>query len=121
MGWNFAYDVIRQWVFDNHVAEFNQALATYQHKGKARYSPIQVYEDIFKGDPGEHTVIDTFVLPPLVTNRPVTIQDPRSILDPCPDWRNIRRTMQPPLPHATPAHSPRLAAKNVVNYTYLSR
>ncbi len=59
MGWNLAYDVIRQWVFDKHLAAFNQALASYLQQRCARYSPIQNYEDFFKGEPGERTVIDT--------------------------------------------------------------
>jgi hypothetical protein len=61
MGWNLAYDVIRQWAFDNHLSAFNAALAKHvDHKsGNPVYKPITHYDDFFSGKPGEHTVIDT--------------------------------------------------------------
>jgi hypothetical protein len=62
MGWNLAYDVIRQWVYDNHLADFNVALAKNVDKktGNPVYKPIVDYGDFFSGKPGEHTVIDTW-------------------------------------------------------------
>jgi len=60
MGWNLAFDFIRQWAFDIHLAAFNGELATYTKKGGAsRYRPITTYEDFFQPDPpGERTVLD---------------------------------------------------------------
>jgi hypothetical protein len=60
MGWNLAYDVIRQWVFDSRLNAFNDALVTHTTKaGVARYAPIGDYDDFFKGEPSEATVIET--------------------------------------------------------------
>ena len=61
MGWNLAYDYIRQWVFDNHLAAFNSTLTTlYLRKdGKSIYDSIETYDDFTSGKPGERTVIDT--------------------------------------------------------------
>jgi hypothetical protein len=61
MGWNLAYDVIRQWVFDNHLQDFNAALAKHvdRKNGDPIYSPIANYEDFFTGKLGEYAVIDT--------------------------------------------------------------
>jgi hypothetical protein len=61
MGWNLAYDVIRQWVFDNHLSPFNVALAKHvdQKSGNPVYKRITHYDDFFSGKPREHTVIDT--------------------------------------------------------------
>jgi hypothetical protein len=59
MGWNLAYDVIRQWIFDNHLIDVNAALATHTRRnGQPRYDPIVDYEDFFKGEPSEATVIE---------------------------------------------------------------
>ncbi|HAH48399.1 hypothetical protein [Gimesia sp.] len=64
MGWNFAYDYIRQWVFDNRLADFNNSLTTkYKIKaGDSRYKAIVNYEDFFNGNPDERTVINTCFL-----------------------------------------------------------
>jgi hypothetical protein len=60
-GWNLAYDFMRQRVFDNHLAPFNQALANLVGRnGNQLYDQITDYEDFFKGTPGERTVIDTY-------------------------------------------------------------
>lgn len=46
MGWNLAYDCVRQWVFDNKLTEFNNYLSSmYSAK-----SPLNVYEDFFASD-----------------------------------------------------------------------
>lgn len=67
MGWNLAYDVIRQWVFDNRLADFNTALATHARTGGLpRYDPIADYEDFFKGEPSEATVIETCFLATII-------------------------------------------------------
>lgn len=61
MGWNLAYDFIRQWVFDHHLAAFNAALTTnyLRRNGNAVYGAINDYSDFFSGKPDERTVIDT--------------------------------------------------------------
>jgi hypothetical protein len=63
MGWNMAFDYIRQWVFDNHLAPFNAALtANYVNRrnGNPIYDPITDYADFLKSDaPGERIVLDT--------------------------------------------------------------
>lgn len=46
MAWNFAYDCVRQWVFDNKLTEFNNYLSS-MHSAK---SPLNVYEDFFASD-----------------------------------------------------------------------
>jgi hypothetical protein len=60
-GWNLAYDIIRQWIFDNHLTQFNAALlANYTRKGGVPlFDPITDYEDFFSGKPDERTVLDT--------------------------------------------------------------
>ena len=61
MGWNLAYDYIRQWIFNNRLTDFNNALTTeYLRKnGNPVYSKIVDYTDFFAGMPSERTVIDT--------------------------------------------------------------
>ena len=61
MGWNLAYDYIRQWVFNNHLAAFNASLTTEytRRSGNPVYSAISEYSDFFSGTPSERTVIDT--------------------------------------------------------------
>jgi hypothetical protein len=61
IGWNLAYDVIRQWVFDKHLEPFNAAFTTFyvSKDGKPQYEPIVDYSDFFSGKPGERTMIDT--------------------------------------------------------------
>ena len=61
MGWNLAYDCIRDWLFSNHRANFNASLvATYQRKGQPKYEPIASYDDFFSKDaPAEREVLDT--------------------------------------------------------------
>ncbi len=62
MGWNLAFDYIRQWVFDKQLAAFNKALATNYVKktGQAQYDPINAYSDfLLSGSPGERIVLDT--------------------------------------------------------------
>jgi hypothetical protein len=62
MGWNLAFDYIRQWVFDKNRIAFNGALVTNYIKksGKPAYAEITVYADFLKVDaPGERIVLDT--------------------------------------------------------------
>lgn len=61
MGWNLAYDFIRQWVFDNHLQAFNASLTTdyLKKNGKPAYDAIVEYTDFFSGSPSERIVIDT--------------------------------------------------------------
>jgi hypothetical protein len=63
MGWNMAFDYIRQWVFDNHLLSFNGALTTnYVNRrgGNPIYDAIADYADFLKSDaPGERIVLDT--------------------------------------------------------------
>jgi len=67
MGWNLAYDVIRQWVFDKRLVDFNTSLATHtKATGQPRYDPIADYEDFFKGEPSEATVIETCFLAQII-------------------------------------------------------
>ena len=62
MGWNLAYDIIRQWMFDDKtkLATFNGELAKILDKaGKPRYISISDYTDFFDKDaPGEKVVLD---------------------------------------------------------------
>ena len=58
MCWNLAYDYIRQWVFDNRLADFNKGLA----KACPPKTPISQYRDFFDRDaPNESQVIDAMV------------------------------------------------------------
>ena len=61
MTWNAMYDFMRQWVFDNSLADFNNALTQefVRRNGNPVYSPIQDYDDFLTGKPSERTVIDT--------------------------------------------------------------
>jgi hypothetical protein len=61
MGWNFAYDRIREWIFKDSVklGAFNAELAKIQKKGKPAFDPIVTYDDFFDGRLGEAQVIDT--------------------------------------------------------------
>jgi hypothetical protein len=63
MGWNLAFDYIRQWVFDKHLLAFNRELVSnYIKKSNQQplYAAITDYADFLKGDsPGERTVLDT--------------------------------------------------------------
>jgi len=55
MGWNLAYDYIRQWAFDNRLVDLNKGLA----KVCPPKTPIARYEDFFGKDaPNERQVID---------------------------------------------------------------
>jgi hypothetical protein len=60
MGWNLAYDFIRQWVYDNHLAAFNQELArNLDRTGNPAFDPVTAYHDFFASKPGEMKVIET--------------------------------------------------------------
>lgn len=61
MTWNAIYDFIRQWVFDNSLAAFNNSLTQeyVRRNGNPLYTPIQDYDDFLTGKPSERTVIDT--------------------------------------------------------------
>lgn len=61
MAWNLAYDFIRQWIYDNHLAEFNNDLTTFyvRRNGGPIFSAITDYDDFCSGKPDERTVIDT--------------------------------------------------------------
>jgi hypothetical protein len=55
MGWNLAYDIVRQWIFDNHLTQFNTDLtAKYPSMGVQ----IAAYSDWFDGKPTEYQVLD---------------------------------------------------------------
>lgn len=71
MGWNLAYDYIRQWIFDGHLTEFNAELTTrYLRKnGTACYDAIMNYDDFCTGNPDERTVIDTCHFASLIGER----------------------------------------------------
>jgi hypothetical protein len=59
MGWNLAYDIIRQWVFDDATrrAAFNTELAKIVDKsGKPRFDPVSNYPDFY--DLGEKILLD---------------------------------------------------------------
>lgn len=60
MGWNLAYDHIRQWVFDNRITDFNLALAKRlsTRNQQPLYQPIKHYSDFFQASPSERTVIE---------------------------------------------------------------
>ena len=56
MGWNLAYDYMRQWAFDTKLAELNAGFAKVCPKKKL---PIVHYSDFFDKDaPNERNVID---------------------------------------------------------------
>jgi hypothetical protein len=63
MGWNMAFDYIRQWIFDNHLTDFNTVLtANYTNRktGNPVYERIGDYSDFLKSDaPGERVILDT--------------------------------------------------------------
>lgn len=55
MGWNLAYDYIRQWVFNNRLADFNGSLIILF----PRRLPIADYSDWFSKDsPSEREFLD---------------------------------------------------------------
>ncbi len=59
MGWNLAYDVIRQWIFDDsaRLASFNtEILKILDKSGKSKFDPITNYTDFY--DIGERIVLD---------------------------------------------------------------
>lgn len=60
MGWNLAYDYIRQWAFNNHLADFNTELTSILNKkGQPVFDPINDFTDFMKSDaPSERTVLD---------------------------------------------------------------
>jgi hypothetical protein len=64
MGWNLAYDYIRQWVFGKHLAPFNEKLTTHYLRKDSTpvFERITTYDDFFSGKPDERTVIDTCYL-----------------------------------------------------------
>lgn len=55
MGWNLAYDIIRQWIFVTHREDFNKRLATCYPKMSVT---INEYEDWFQGAPSEFQVLE---------------------------------------------------------------
>ncbi len=57
MGWNLTYDYIRQWVFDNRLSEFNNALTTKYESNHP--NPITEYEEFLtRKNLGEFVVIE---------------------------------------------------------------
>lgn len=57
MAWSLAFDYIRQWVFDNQLVQFNQALTTQYQKNHP--DPIVEYEEFLTRDNlGEYVVLD---------------------------------------------------------------
>jgi hypothetical protein len=59
MGWNLAYDIVRQWVFEDpaRLASFNAELAKITVRaGRAKFDPVVNYQDFY--DIGEKTVLD---------------------------------------------------------------
>lgn len=61
MGWNLAYDYIRQWIFDNHLAAFQSALDTYRDKsGNPIFGQLKSYSDFWESanSPSERIVLD---------------------------------------------------------------
>jgi len=64
MGWSLAFDYMRQWVFDHHLAPFNDALTTeYVRKnGDSVFAAIGDYADFYSGSPSERVIIDTCFL-----------------------------------------------------------
>jgi hypothetical protein len=71
-GWNMAYDYIRQWAFDLHLAAFNNRLTAHyvQRNGTPQYDPIADYRDFFDSQaPGERIVLDVLQLERLIGGR----------------------------------------------------
>jgi len=61
LAWNFGFDYIRQWVFDNHLSTFNAFLTSKyldRKTSKPKYESIVDYEDFFLGSPGERTFLE---------------------------------------------------------------
>ncbi len=71
MTWNAVYDFMRQWVFDNRQADFNNSLTTQYLKknGNPVYSAIFNYNDYMSGKPSERTVVDTWYSASIVSER----------------------------------------------------
>lgn len=56
MAWNFTYDCIRQWVFNNRLGPFNQWLRDHYHRDE-----IGSYDDFYLRDaPHERLVLDVY-------------------------------------------------------------
>jgi hypothetical protein len=62
MGWNLAYDFIRQWILSaqNRLAAFNNELVKIQRRNRQKFQPIGKYDDFFgqNPSPGEREVLD---------------------------------------------------------------
>jgi hypothetical protein len=59
MGWNLAYEHLRQWIFKrkrSRLKQFNAVLVTRNRGPNEPYPPVTVYEDFF--EIGERVVID---------------------------------------------------------------
>ncbi len=67
MGWNFAFDYMRNWVYENKLRSFNIMLRKeYRTKPnssgstKPLYETIKEYHDFYSGSLSERVIIDTF-------------------------------------------------------------
>ena len=45
MGWNLAFDHLRNWIFRKHLSQFNAELTRRLEKKNQNYDPVQNYED----------------------------------------------------------------------------
>jgi hypothetical protein len=103
MGWCFAYDVIRQWVYSDatRLASFNAELAKYTNKksGARQYADIVHYDDFFSNKaPGEGMVIEVCEAANLFGGR--VVRDLRHFLDKRNDYAHANAA-QPSLQQAT--------------------
>jgi len=62
-GWNLTFDFIRQWVFDNRLTDFNDALTNnyvIKRTNTPRFTAILDYRDFWEASdpPGERVVLD---------------------------------------------------------------
>ena len=67
LGWNFAFDYMRNWVYNNKLGSFNIMLRkVYRTKPSSSgstqplHKTIKEYSDFYSGSPSERVTIDTF-------------------------------------------------------------
>jgi hypothetical protein len=75
LGWSFAYDYVRHWVFTEKRDQFNPELINgYQRGGKPLYQPVSHYEDFWeqRPTPGEWVVLETCERAGIITGKPYT-------------------------------------------------
>ena len=80
MGWNLAYDHLRQWILRKHLPAFNAELAKVLRRGSPAYDPVAKIEDF---PHKESVVLETCYKAGLITD-----SNKKKVLNKCLDNRN---------------------------------